>query len=99
MGVPGRVCVRIETHADLYTTQKVRRDIQRQKFYFLRDAWEEGGITRPWVICVALMEKDTGVATRFDTLDWLDWALRTTPNVRFRQDYLQGHDATIAMLK
>ncbi len=44
-------------------------------------------------------EKDTGVSTRFDTLDWLDWALRTTPNVRFRQDYLQGHDATIALLK
>lgn len=38
-------------------------------------------------------------AQRFDPIDLLDWALTKTPNVRFRQDYLKGHDATIAMLR
>jgi len=40
---------------------------------------------------------DTGPAHRFDPLALLDWALGQTPLVRFRQDYLGGHDATIAM--
>ena len=38
-------------------------------------------------------------ARRFDPLAMLDWALSQTPSVRFRQDYLRGHDATIAMLR
>jgi len=45
------------------------------------------------------MARDTGPARRFDTLDWLDWALNATTRVRFRQDYLGGHDATIAMMR
>lgn len=45
------------------------------------------------------MARDTGPARRFDTLDWLDWALNATTLVRFRQDYLGGHDATIAMMR
>lgn len=44
-------------------------------------------------------DRDTGPARRFNTLDWLDWALGVTSQVRFRQDYLAGHDATIAMLR
>lgn len=43
--------------------------------------------------------ESTGAARRFNTLDWLDWALGATVNVRFRQEYLEGHDATIALLK
>ncbi len=43
--------------------------------------------------------EDTGPAKRFDTLALLDWAMRRTPLVRFRQDYLGGHDAAIAMFK
>jgi len=42
---------------------------------------------------------DTTPAHRFDTLGMLDWALSHTPRVRFRQDYLDGHDATIGMWK
>ena len=45
------------------------------------------------------MARDTGPARRFDTLEWLEWALRATTLVRFRQDYLGGHDATIAMMR
>lgn len=44
-------------------------------------------------------EEDLSPARRFDTLAMLDWALRHTPRVSFRQDYLDGHDATIAMRK
>ncbi len=47
----------------------------------------------------AVLARDTGPARRFNTLDWIEWALRTTPQVLFRQDYLGGHDATIAMLR
>jgi len=39
----------------------------------------------------------TGPATRFDTLRLVGWALDRTPLVKFRQDYLKGHDATIAI--
>ncbi|MCB9847888.1 MAG: class I SAM-dependent methyltransferase [Phycisphaeraceae bacterium] len=42
---------------------------------------------------------DTGPAHRFDPLELLDWALEKTPSVAFRQDYLKGHDATIAMFR
>lgn len=45
------------------------------------------------------LARDTGPARRFNTLDWLDWALETTPLLRFRQEYLGGHDATIAMMR
>lgn len=44
-----------------------------------------------------LLRKDTGPAKRFNTLTWLEWAMRMTPDVAFRQDYFGGHDATIAM--
>lgn len=42
-------------------------------------------------------DKDLGPARRFDTIRWLDWSLHLTPLVRFAQDYLDGHDATIVM--
>lgn len=42
-------------------------------------------------------DKDLGPARRFDTIRWLDWSLHLTPRVRFAQDYLDGHDATIVM--
>ncbi len=47
----------------------------------------------------AALSCDTGPAQRFDTLAWIDWALRATPVTHFRQDYLGGHDATIAMMR
>ena len=40
---------------------------------------------------------DLGPARRFDTVRWLDWSLHLTSLVRFAQDYLEGHDATIVM--
>lgn len=39
-----------------------------------------------------------GPARRFRTARWIDWALDRTPRVAFRQEYLDGHDATILML-
>lgn len=43
---------------------------------------------------------DTGPARRFCPLDMLDWALRRTPCVALRKDYIpMGHDATILMLR
>lgn len=42
---------------------------------------------------------DTGPARRFDPLTMLEWALNQTPRVRFRQDYMAGHDATIALFR
>lgn len=42
---------------------------------------------------------EQGPAFRFSTLGMLAWALRYTPLVRFRHDYLGGHDATIAMFR
>ncbi|MHC4975142.1 MAG: hypothetical protein ACYTF7_00890 [Planctomycetota bacterium] len=47
----------------------------------------------------SLLKAETGPASRFDTLALISWALEKTPVVRFRQDYLGGHDATIAMLR
>ena len=41
--------------------------------------------------------EDLGPAHRFDTQAMLRWALDRTPRVRFRHDYLEGRDATIAM--
>ncbi len=50
--------------------------------------------------CAAeIRDNDTGPARRFATLDWLQWSLRLSANVLFRQDYLAGHDATIGILK
>lgn len=43
--------------------------------------------------------RDTGPASRFDTLRWLDWSLQLTSRVTFTQDYLDGHDATILLRK
>lgn len=45
------------------------------------------------------MKRNIGPARRFDTIRWLDWSLHLTPLVVFRQDYLEGHDATILMSK
>lgn len=42
-------------------------------------------------------DRDLGPARRFDTIRWLDWSLHLTSLVRFAQDYLDGHDATIVM--
>ena len=36
-------------------------------------------------------------ARRFDTIDMLDWSFKQSPRIRFRQDYLDGHDATIML--
>lgn len=41
--------------------------------------------------------ENLGPASRYDTHRLLGWALDRSPLVRFRQDYLGGHDASIAM--
>lgn len=41
---------------------------------------------------------NTGPATRFDPVAMLSFALQRTPRVLFRQEYLDGHDASIVML-
>lgn len=43
--------------------------------------------------------RDTSPARRFDALAMVAWALERTTRVRFRQDYFDGHDATIGMMK
>lgn len=42
--------------------------------------------------------RDLTPAWRFDTLDWLNWALGRSSRVRLDQAYLDGHDATIVIL-
>lgn len=42
--------------------------------------------------------RDLTPARRFDPIDWLDWALGHSSRVRFDQSYLDGHDATIAIV-
>jgi SAM-dependent methyltransferase len=42
---------------------------------------------------------DTSPAQRWEPTDLLAFALDLTPRARFRQDYFDGHDGTIAMLK
>jgi len=42
---------------------------------------------------------ELGPAKRFDPVAMLEWALERTPLVRFRQDYMGGQDATIALWK
>ncbi|MBG84098.1 MAG: hypothetical protein CMJ40_06070 [Phycisphaerae bacterium] len=44
-------------------------------------------------------KKDLKPARRFNTAKWLDRSMRVSSRVAFRQDYLDGHDATIAILK
>ncbi len=44
-------------------------------------------------------KKDLKPARRFNTVRWLDRCMRVSSRVAFRQDYLDGHDATIAILK
>ncbi|MHC5022485.1 MAG: class I SAM-dependent methyltransferase [Planctomycetota bacterium] len=41
--------------------------------------------------------RDLTPARRFDTLAWIDWSLARTSRIAFRQDYLDGHDATIML--
>lgn len=41
----------------------------------------------------------TGPASRFDTVRLIGWALDRSPLVKFRQDYLDGHDATILVAR
>lgn len=41
---------------------------------------------------------DLAPARRFNTVQWLDWAMSLTSRVVFTQAYLDGHDATIMML-
>lgn len=43
------------------------------------------------------LKRDIGPARRFNTVAWLDWAMRLTPRVRFTQDYMNGHDATVML--
>jgi SAM-dependent methyltransferase len=40
-------------------------------------------------------EGDLGPAKRFNTAQWIDWAMALSPRVSFTQEYLDGHDATI----
>ena len=42
--------------------------------------------------------KDLTPARRFDTVDWIGWAMGLTSRVRVAQDYLDGHDVTILAL-
>lgn len=49
--------------------------------------------------CAAPPSDDTGPARRFDTLAMLGLAATLTPRFVLRHDYLNGHDATIAMFR
>jgi SAM-dependent methyltransferase len=40
---------------------------------------------------------DLGPATRFNTVEWIRWALEKTSQVAFDQRYLEGHDATVVI--
>lgn len=44
-----------------------------------------------------LLYTDLRPAVRFSTVGMIDWAMALSPRVQFRQDYLDGHDATIAI--
>ncbi len=44
-------------------------------------------------------EVDLGPAQRLNTAAVVEWALRQTYLVRFRQDYFDGHDASVAILR
>jgi SAM-dependent methyltransferase len=45
------------------------------------------------------LSRDIGPSRRFNTVQWIDWALSKTSLVSFTQDYLEGHDATVVMRK
>ncbi|HWB20801.1 MAG TPA: class I SAM-dependent methyltransferase [Phycisphaerales bacterium] len=46
-----------------------------------------------------MLAKDLGPSHRFRTIEWVNWALTLSPRVAFRQDYMDGHDATIVIRK
>jgi SAM-dependent methyltransferase len=48
---------------------------------------------------VRWQDSELGPAHRFSLSAWCAWALERTPLVACRQEYLDGHDATIAMRK
>lgn len=49
--------------------------------------------------CEAARQDPTDPARRFDPIVLLDWAMSRTPSVQFRQDYFEGHDGTVCMVK
>lgn len=66
------------------------------------DAAPPGGVLAFNFLSDLFVGNDSGAkgpAFRFSTLGLLSWALDRTPLVRFRHDYLGGHDATITMTK
>ncbi|MEX2213834.1 MAG: class I SAM-dependent methyltransferase [Phycisphaeraceae bacterium] len=76
----------------------------RQMMQMLEAAWRAAG----QVLMFNFLSDRTGPnappqlppARRMDTLKLLDWAMRRSTNVCFRQDYFEsGHDATILMRK
>ena len=48
---------------------------------------------------LASTSSDLSPARRFNTVRWIERSMRVSSRVAFRQDYLDGHDATIAILK
>lgn len=66
------------------------------------DALPSGGLLVFNFLSDLFPGKDTvehGPAFRFSTLGLVTWALRRSPLVRFRHDYLGGHDATVRVAK
>jgi len=46
-----------------------------------------------------MLARPTEPAHRFSVVRMVDWALGKTPLVKFRHEYLGGHDATVAMFR
>lgn len=46
-----------------------------------------------------MLARPTEPAHRFGAVRMVDWALGKTPLVKFRHEYLGGHDATVAMFR
>ncbi len=44
-------------------------------------------------------EEDLTPASRFNTLEWINFSLNLSPKVNFTQSYLDGHDATVIIFK
>ena len=44
-------------------------------------------------------DRELGPARRFSTAGWLDWAMARTSRVVLDQQYLDGHDVTIVMVR
>lgn len=77
---------------------------QRRALSVLERAWAASGVGLVFNFLSARCSKKATAqsgdpARRFDPLAMLNWALDRTPSVRFRQDYFEGHDATIAMAR